>query len=55
MLLLVLGLDENVLKEVVVVLLHLLVADVRQVGAVGGLGRVLRVDVQVLKESENKN
>ena len=29
--------------------LHLLVADVGQVAAVGGLGRVLRVDVEVLE------
>jgi hypothetical protein len=45
MFLLVFCLYENVLEEVVVMLLHLLIADVGQVGAVGGLGRVLWVDV----------
>jgi len=47
---LLLGLDETVLEKVVVVLLHLFVADVSQVRAVGRLGRVLRVDVQVLHD-----
>ena len=54
MFLLVFCLDENVLEEVVVMLLHLLIADVGQVGAVGGLGRVLWVDVQVLKRKEKQ-
>ena len=47
---LVLTLDEAVLEEVVVVFLHLLVGHVSQVGAVGGLGRVLRVDVEILQD-----
>ena len=47
---LVLTLDEHVLEEVVVVLLHLLVGHVGQVGAVSGLGRVLGVDVEVGEE-----
>ena len=42
-------LHEHVLEEVVEVLLHLLVGDVGQVTAVRGLGRVLRVHVQVLQ------
>ena len=47
---LVLTLDKHVLEEVVVVLLHLLVGHVGQVGAVSGLGRVLGVDVEVGEE-----
>ena len=47
---LVLALYEHVLKEVVVVLLHLVVRHVGEVGAVGGLGGVLGVDVEVLQE-----
>jgi hypothetical protein len=46
---LVLGLDEAVLEEIVVVLLHLFVAHVCQMGTVGRLCRVLGVDVEVLQ------
>ena len=46
---LVLALHEDIFEEVVVVLLHLLVGDVGEVGAVSGLGRVLGVDVEVLQ------
>ena len=46
----ILALNEDVLEEVVVVLLHLLVGHVGQVGAVSGLGRVLGVDVEVGEE-----
>ena len=44
-----LTLDKHILEEVVEVLLHLLVGDIGQVAAVGRLGRVLRVHVQVLQ------
>uniref|UniRef100_A0A2M4B2T8 Putative secreted protein n=1 Tax=Anopheles triannulatus TaxID=58253 RepID=A0A2M4B2T8_9DIPT len=48
----VLALDEHVLEEVVVVFLHLLVRHVRhEMTAVGRLGRVLRVHVQVLQQA----
>ena len=47
---LILAFDKHVLEEVVVVLLHLLVGHVGQVGAVSGLGRVLGVDVEVGEE-----
>ena len=43
----ILALHEHVLKEVVVVLLHLLVGHIGQMGAISRLGRVLRVDVEV--------
>ena len=47
---LVLALDEHLLEEVVVVLLHLLVAyRLPDVAPIGGLGRVLGVDVEVLQ------
>jgi len=46
----VLALDKDVLEEVVVVLLHLLVCNVRQMGSVRCLCRVLRVNVKILKE-----
>jgi len=44
-------LDETVFKKVVVVLLHLLVSHVGQVRPIGRLGRVLGIDVQVLKHN----
>lgn len=48
---LVLALDEHVLEEVVVVLLHLLVRYVgNEMRAVGRLGRILRIHVQILQE-----
>lgn len=48
---LVLQLHEHVLEEVVVVLLHLLVGHVgHQMTAIRGLGRVLRVHVQILQQ-----
>ena len=51
---LVLALDEHVLEEVVVVLLHLVISHVGEVGAVRGLGGVLRVDVEVLREGRRQ-
>merc|ERR1719354_370521 len=47
----ILALNKHILKEVVVMLLHLLVRHVGQVGAIRRLGRVLRVDVQVLQQN----
>lgn len=48
---LVLALHEHVLEEVVVVLLHLLVGHIgHQMRAIGRLGRVLRVHVQILEQ-----
>ena len=47
---LVLTLDEDVLKKVVIVLLHLLIGNIGQMAPVGGFGRVLRVDVEVLQQ-----
>ena len=44
-------LDETVFKKVVVVLLHLLVSHVGQMRPIGRLGRVLGIDVQVLKHN----
>merc|ERR1740128_1006513 len=46
----VLALHKDVLEEVVVMLLHLLVCHVRQMGSIRCLCRVLRVDVKILKE-----
>ena len=43
----ILALHEDVLEKVVVVLLHLLVGHIGQVGAIRRLGGVLRVDVEV--------
>ena len=43
----ILALHEDVLEEIVVVLLHLLVGHIGQMGAISRLGRVLRVDVEV--------
>jgi len=48
---LVLALHKHIFKEVVVVLLHFLIGHLIQVGTVSSLGRVLRVDVQVLKNN----
>ena len=48
---LVLALHKHIFKEVVIVLLHFLIGHLIQVGTVGSLGRVLRVDVQVLEET----
>ena len=47
---LVLTLDEDVLEKVVIVLLHLLIGNIGQMAPVGGFGRVLRVDVEVLQQ-----
>ena len=47
----VFALYEHVLKEVVVVLLHLLVSHVGQVTAISCLGWVLGVDVQILQQN----
>merc|ERR1719354_1505212 len=47
----ILALNKHILEEVVVMLLHLLVRHVGQVGAVRSLRRVLRVDVQVLQQN----
>ena len=47
---LVLTLDEDVLEKVVVMLLHLLIGNIGQMAPVGGFGRVLRVDVEVLQQ-----
>jgi len=47
---LVLGFHEDVFEEVVVMLLHLLIANVGQVGPVGWFSRVLWIDVQILKQ-----
>ena len=47
---LVLTLDKDVLKKVVIVLLHLLIGNIGQMAPVGGFGRVLRVDVEVLQQ-----
>ena len=46
----VLTLHKDIFKEVVVVLLHLLISHIGQVGAVCCLGRVLGVDVEVGEE-----
>ena len=47
---LVLTLDKDVLKKVVIMLLHLLIGNIGQMAPVGGFGRVLRVDVEVLQQ-----
>ena len=47
----VLALHEDVLEEVVVVVLHLLVRDVGEVGPVRSLGGVLGVNVEVLEDA----
>ena len=47
---LVLTLDKDVLKKVVIMLLHLLIGNISQMAPVGGFGRVLRVDVEVLQQ-----
>ena len=48
---LVLNLDEDLLEEVVVMFLHLLITDsLSDVTSIRGLGRVLRVDVEVLQQ-----
>ena len=47
---LVLTLDEDVLEKVVIVLLHLLIGNIGQMAPVGGFGRVLGVDVEVLQQ-----
>ena len=47
---LVLTLDEDVLEKVVIVLLHLFIGNISQMAPVGGFGRVLRVDVEVLQQ-----
>jgi hypothetical protein len=44
---LVFGFDENVFKEIVVVLLHLLIANVCQVRPVGRFGRVLESEKEL--------
>ena len=43
-------LHKDIFKEVVIVLLHLLISHIGQMGAVCSLGRVLRVDVEVREE-----
>ena len=47
---LVLTLDEDVLEKVVVMLLHLLIGNIGQMAPIGGFGRVLGVDVEVLQQ-----
>ena len=46
----ILGLDEDILKEVVVMLLHLFIGHIGQMRSVRRFGRILRVDVQILED-----
>merc|ERR1719507_1623411 len=48
---LVLALNEDILKEVVIVLLHLFISDIGEMASIGSFGRVLRVDVEVLEQN----